>query len=79
MKKSIIISFAFLLAGCSNQVDTKLDVSLKDAYSDSFMIGAAFSTFNFSDRPAAYAAKFDEEGKPKPVKAKIVNCFPFRR
>ena len=36
-------------------------------------------TFNFSDRPAAYAAKFDEEGKPKPVKAKVVNCFPFRR
>ena len=36
-------------------------------------------TFNFGDRPAAYAAKFDEEGKPKPVKAKVVNCFPFRR
>ena len=36
-------------------------------------------TFNFLDRPAAYAAKFDDDGKPQPIKAKIVNCFPFRR
>ena len=35
-------------------------------------------TFNFKDRPAAYAAKLDADGKPRPVKAKIVNCFPFR-
>ena len=36
-------------------------------------------TFNFLDRPVAYAAKLDGDGKPQPVKAKIVNCFPFRR
>ena len=36
-------------------------------------------TFNFRDNPATYAAKLDGEGKPRPVKAKIVNCLPFGR
>ena len=40
---------------------------------------ASLVTFNFRERPAAFAAKLDGEGKPQPVKAKIVNCFPFGR
>ena len=36
-------------------------------------------TFNFLDRPAAYAVKFGDKDKPLPVKAAIVNCFPFKR
>ena len=52
MKKPLSFLFAllFVFSGCSSQEKALPDVPLKDAYSDSFLIGAAISTFNFSDR-----------------------------
>ena len=40
----------FFLSACSNGPASVPDVSLKDVYSDSFLMGAAFSSFNVSDR-----------------------------
>ena len=52
MKRFFLPFFLSLLAvaACSNEAPAVPDVALKDVYSDSFMIGAAVSSFNFSDR-----------------------------
>ena len=52
MKRFFLPFFLSLLAvaACSNEAPAVPDVALKDVYSDSFLIGAAVSSFNFSDR-----------------------------
>lgn len=52
MKKTtlFLLSLAVLLAGCSERGGTLPDVPLKDAYADSFLMGAAISTFQVGDR-----------------------------
>ena len=45
-----LLSLAVLLAGCSERGGTLPDVPLKDAYADSFLMGAAISTFQVGDR-----------------------------
>ena len=52
MKRFFLPFFLSLLAvaACSNEAPAVPDVALKDVYSDSFLIGAAISSFNFSDR-----------------------------
>lgn len=48
--KKILPLLLVLLQACANQAGTTPDISLKDAYSDSFLIGAAISPYHFSDR-----------------------------
>ena len=52
MKRFFLPFFLSLLAvaACRNEAPAVPDVALKDVYSDSFLIGAAVSSFNFSDR-----------------------------
>lgn len=52
MKKSVLflLSCIVVVVGCSDQTKTLSDVPLKDAYSDSFLIGAALSSYHISDR-----------------------------
>ena len=45
-----LLSLAVLLTGCSERGGTLPDVPLKDAYADSFLMGAAISTFQVGDR-----------------------------